>query len=159
MRPAIEMAFRLEAVKQHPDLLYRIAFSEHIQEKKFLNAAVKHGQTSSTIARSVDGKWKKFSDAFAREFPDIPRVEKELGIESTAEKAGMQYVYDGHYRIYCQYTHGTLFASVGYLDAATHPEDNRSMAGCAMIALDALISLGAEAPNRDELFARQPWRH
>jgi hypothetical protein len=159
MRPAIEMAFRLKAVRQHPDLLYRIAFSEHIQEKKFLNAAVKHNQTPPTITRSVDEKWKKFSDTFAKEFSDIPRVEKELSIESTAEKAGLQSVYDGHYRIYCQYTHGTLFASVGYLDAATDPEDNRSMAGCAMIALDALISLGAESPNRDELFARQPWGH
>ncbi|HEU0050031.1 MAG TPA: DUF5677 domain-containing protein [Nitrososphaera sp.] len=159
MRPAVEMAFRLEAVKQHPNLLYRIAFSEHIQEKKFLNATAKHDQTPATITRSVDDKWKKFSDAFAKKFPKIPRVKKELGIPATAEKAGLQYVYDAHYRIYCQYTHGTLFASVGYFDAATDPEDNRAMAGCAMIALDALISLGAESPNRDELFARQPWGH
>jgi hypothetical protein len=160
MRPAIEMAFRLEAVRQHRDLLYRIAYSEHIKEKTFLNAAAKHGKTADpTISSSVDAKWKKFSDAFAKTFPKIPRVEREIGVESTAEKAGMQYVYDGHYRIYCQYTHGTLFASVGYLDAVTDLEDNRSMAGCAMIALDALISLGAESPNRDELFARQPWGH
>jgi hypothetical protein len=66
MRPAIEMAFRLLAVRQHPNLLYRIAFSEHIQEKKFLNAAAKHGKTSSTITGSVDQKWKTFSDAFAK---------------------------------------------------------------------------------------------
>src|SRR4029453_13583641 len=34
IRPAIEIAFRLEAVRKHPDLLYRIAFSEHLREKQ-----------------------------------------------------------------------------------------------------------------------------
>ena len=29
VRPALEMAFRLEAARQHPDLFYRIAHSEH----------------------------------------------------------------------------------------------------------------------------------
>src|SRR5438093_3125023 len=39
IRPAIEIVLRLQAVKKHPDLLYRIAFSEHCQENRFLLAA------------------------------------------------------------------------------------------------------------------------
>src|SRR5215831_16129961 len=32
VRPAIEMAFRLEAARQHPDIFYRIAHEEHLQD-------------------------------------------------------------------------------------------------------------------------------
>jgi Family of unknown function (DUF5677) len=154
IRPAIEIAFRLEAVRKHPNLLYRIAFSEHLREKQLVQAAVEHGQTNPTITRGVEQKWKQFGDAFAAEFPEIPKVEERLTIECAAEKAGMKYVYDGHYRIYSQYTHGALFASIGYLDEATDREDNRAMAVCALIALDNLVSLGAKSPKRGSLFQR-----
>src|SRR4029453_13929456 len=33
VRPALEMAFRLQAVRKHPDLLYRIEFSEHHRDE------------------------------------------------------------------------------------------------------------------------------
>src|SRR5260370_18524854 len=39
VRPAIEIALRLQAVRKQPDLLYRIAFSEHCQDKKLLRPA------------------------------------------------------------------------------------------------------------------------
>ncbi len=151
IRPAIEIAFRLEAVRKHPDLLYRIAFSEHLREKQLLQAAAKDGQANPTITRSLEEKWNRFSDAFAAEFPNIRKVEEKLSIECAAEKAGMKYIYDGHYRIYSQYAHGALFATIGYLDEATDREDNRAMAGCAVIALDTLVSLGADSPNHDRL--------
>jgi hypothetical protein len=156
IRPAIEMAFRLEAIRKHPDLFYRIAFSEHLREKQLLQVAAERGQTNSTIARSVEAKWKRFSEAFMAEFPNVPTVDKKLSIECTAEKAGMKSVYDDHYRIYSLYTHGALFANIGYLDDATDPRDNQAIAVCALIPLDTLISLGAESSNRDQLVRRLP---
>src|SRR5262245_8812326 len=42
IRPAIETVLRLQAVKKHPDLLYRIAFSEHCQDERFLRAAASY---------------------------------------------------------------------------------------------------------------------
>ena len=159
IRPALEIAFRLEAVRKHPDLLYRIAFSEHRQDEHLLRVAAEQSVEQSKQpyddAQSKE-KWKRFNDAFAAEFPDVPKVEETLSIECAAEKAGMKYIYDGHYRIYCRYTHGALLASTGDLDEATDPEDNRAMAGCAMIALNALVSLGGGSPNRDDLLQRQP---
>ncbi len=154
IRPAIEMAFRLEAVRKHPDLLYRIAFSEHRREKQLVQAADDQDdqdQTNAIIMRRVEEKWKNFSDAFAEECPGISPVKEILTTKCAAEKAEMKYIYDGHYRIYSQYTHGALFASIGYLDEATDREDNKTMAGCAVIALNTLISLGAESPNHDHL--------
>lgn len=81
-------------------------------------------------------------------------MDKELSIACAAEKAGMKAVYDGDYRTYCQYAHGALRASIGGLDEATDRHDNPAMALCAFVALDTLVSLGAESPNRDRLLQR-----
>jgi hypothetical protein len=98
--------------------------------------------------------WKQFTDSFKAKFPTLQAVNQEVKIIEIAEKAGLQRFYDSHYRTYCQYTHGTLRASAGYLDDVTDPADNRTMALCTFVALDALISLGAESPNRNDLFHR-----
>ncbi len=153
IRPAIEIVFRLEAVKKQPDLLYRIAFSEHCRDEQFLRAAAEHS-TESYNDTQMKQRWRKFSDAFAAAFPKIPRVNEKLSTACAAEKAGMKPVYNGDYRAYCQYTHGALRATTGGLDEATDSHDNRAMALCAFVALDTLVLLGAKSPNRDRLFCR-----
>jgi hypothetical protein len=146
VRPAIEMAFRLEAARQHPDLFYRIAHSEHRQDKHLLRIAGKQ-----ELQAQIEKIWEQFRDAFTKEFPTIPipNVDERLLIEYLAERAGLKPFYDSHYRIYSRYTHGALHASTGNLDQATDPEDNRIMAICALVALDNLVSLGAKSPNHD----------
>ena len=95
-----------------------------------------------------------------KEFPNTPKVEQELSIAFAAEKAGMQILYAGYSRIYSQYTHGALLASIGYLDQGTDLADNPIMASCAGTALDTLISLGAASPNLEDLVrrVRERWR-
>lgn len=152
VRPAIEMAFRLEAARQHPDIFYRIAHEEHRQDKHLLR-----GQPQ--LVAENEKNWEEFKNAFVNEFPAIPipnlcdRCDR-LSIEQVAVKAGMKPFYDGHYRIYCRYTHGALHASTGNIDKATDRADNRTMAICALVALDNLISLGAKSPNHDRLVER-----
>jgi len=151
VRPAIEMMIRLEAARQHPDLFYRIAHSEHLQDKHLLRIAGRQ----ELQARS-DKIWERFNDAFAKEFPtiSIPNVDDRLTIEYLAEKAELKPFYDSHYRIYSRYTHGALHASTGNLDEATDPEDNRIIAICALVSLDNLVSLGAKSPTHDRLVQR-----
>lgn len=155
VRTALEMAFRLEAVRRHPDSLYRIEFSEHCQDEQLLREHAKRSKATYNDAQMKE-KWKKFSDAFKKEFPNVPKVNKKLTIECIAAKAGMHRIYGDHYRIYCKYTHGALLASTGDLDEATDRVDNRAIGACALIALDNLISLGDESPNRDSLERRLP---
>jgi len=142
VRPAIEMAFRLEAARQHPDVFYRIAHEEHRQDKQLMQGDP-HGLAQ------LQENWDKFKDAFVKEFPNvpIPNVKNRLSIERVAEKADMKSYYDSHYRIYCRYTHGALQGSSGNIDEATDPADNQIMGVCALIALDNLISLGAKSPR------------
>jgi hypothetical protein len=146
---------RVEAARQHPDLFYRIAHAEHVQDKHLLRIADQHKLQAYDEAQN-EKIWEQFSDAFTKEFPTIPipNVDKRLSIEYLAEKAKLEPFYDSHYRIYSRYTHGALHASTGNLDKATDPEDNRIMAICALVALDNLVSLGAESPNHGDLVER-----
>jgi hypothetical protein len=153
VRPALEMAFRLQAVRKHPDSLYRIEFSEHHRDEQLLQEDAKRSEQPYDDTQ-IKQKWKRFSDAFTTEFPDIPKVDKALTIQCIAARAGMRRIYNNHYRIYCRYTHGAVLASTGDLDEATDRADNRAMATCALVALDNLISLGAKSSNRDRLVQR-----
>ena len=142
------MAFRLEAVRQHPDVFYRIAHEEHRQDKHLM-------QNKPQLLAQHEKNWEKFKNAFVKEFPSIPipNLNDRLKIEYVAKKAVMTPFYNSHYRIYCRYTHGALQASTGNIDKATDRADNRTMAICALVALDNLISLGAKPP-RERLVER-----
>lgn len=152
VRPAIEMMIRLEAASQHPALFYRIAHSEYLQDKQLLRIA---GDDPKLQAQN-DKNWEGFKNAFISEFPTvpIPDVGDRLKIEHLAEKAGLSPFYNSHYRIYCRYTHGALHASRGNIDEATDRADNQTMAVTALLALDKLISFGANSSNRDGLAQR-----
>ena len=149
VRPAIEMAFRLEAARQHPDLFYRIAHEERRQDRHLM-------QGEPELQAESDKSWEEFKDSFTKEFPviAIPNTDARLKIECIAGMAGMKSYYDSHYRIYCRYTHGALHASTGNIDKATDRADNQIMAVCALVALHNLISLGAKSSNRDHLAQR-----
>jgi hypothetical protein len=152
VRPAIEMAFRLQAVRLDPDMFYRIAHEEYRQDRQLV-------QDQPEPQEESDKNWEVFKAAFAKDYPTIPipnlcpRCDR-LSIQRVAQKAGMKNYYDSHYRIYSRYTHGALHASTGNIDRATDRADNPTMAICALVALDNLISLGAESPNRDRLAQR-----
>jgi Family of unknown function (DUF5677) len=152
VRPAIEMMIRLEVARQHPDLFYRIARSEHLQDKHLLRIA---GNDPQLQAQS-DKTWELFDNAFKKEFPKVlvPNVDDKPSIEYLADKAKLKPFYDSHYRIYSRYTHGAVHASTGNIDKATDRADNQIMAVCALVALDNLISLGAKSSNRDRLAQR-----
>lgn len=157
VRPAIEIVIRLETASKHPDLFYRIAFSEHRRDETFLREVDKrlnNEARSKENRKRFEANWEIFRDAFTKEFPNTPKVDKELSMAFAADKAGMQILYAGYYRIYSQYTHGALLASIGYLDQGTDLADNPIMANCAATALDTLISLGAASPNREDLVRR-----
>src|SRR6266542_1067947 len=149
VRPAIEMAFRLEAARQHPDVFYRIAHEEHRQDKHLM-------QGRPELLAQNEKNWEKFENAVVNEFPKvtIPYVDEKLTIEQVAKKAGMTPFYNSHYRIYCRYTHGALQANTGNIDKVTDRADNRTMAICSLVALNNLISFGAKSPNRDRLAQR-----
>jgi Family of unknown function (DUF5677) len=155
VRPAIEVVFKLQAIERQPDLLYRIAFSEHLQDQRMARPAAERSNQLYDQA-TADAHWASFSAKYQDKLPNHQFVEQELRIYETAEKANLAAYYDSHYRLYSQYTHGTFRAMTGSFDDLTDSEDGRVMALCAWVALEVLISIGAKSPNRDELVKRLP---
>jgi hypothetical protein len=154
VRPLIETMFRVEAIRKKPELFYRIAYSETIVEdpKWIGSAASRAGATFDEAAHSK--RFKEFKEQLSKQLPNVPLEDKYISVWEIAEVAGMAGYYGSHYRTYCRYTHGALWAIGGFLTDLTDPEDNRAMGLCTWSVLDALASIGAESPNRQSLLQR-----
>jgi hypothetical protein len=144
IRTAIEAAIRLQAVRKRPELLFRIAFTEFREDKKWVRST--GGKGASAALTAVDKRWTKFKRAYHAKYPKHPLVEEELSLWHTAECASIAPYYNTHYRLYCRFTHAAFRATTGDLNRFDR-EDNRTMALCALSAIDALASLGASMLN------------
>jgi|APCry1669190288_1035285.scaffolds.fasta_scaffold25485_1 hypothetical protein len=151
VRTVIEAVFRVHAVRKKPELMYRIAYSEHIEDKKWVRPIDPSGSTSSL--QSLESNWQEFKDAYRAKYSDHQLKEEELSLLDAAKEAGLHRYYDSHYRLYCRFTHASFRASTGGLDDL-RAEDNRTMSLCAFAMTDALKDIGATAPHLAELKER-----
>jgi hypothetical protein len=153
VRPGIEAAIRLLAIRKSPELLYRIAFSEHESDAVWFRA-VSENSAQTFDETQFQKQWDDFRKKYVAEFPQYVPVDKGISLVSLAEKAGIGAYYDSHYRTYCKYAHGALRAVGGALDEVTDSEDNRTLGWCVFVALEGLPRLDADCPNLDSLRKR-----
>jgi hypothetical protein len=144
IRTAIEAIIRLQSVRKQPELLFRIAFTEFNDDKRWVRS-LQRTDVADAI-RAIDAWWAAFVGAYRMKYPEHPLTEEKLSLRRAAECAGIDGYYDSHYRLYCRFTHAAFRASTGYL-SEFEPEDNRTMTLCAFAAVEALVALGAPAPN------------
>jgi hypothetical protein len=104
---------------------------------------------------AIENNWIHFRQAYQAKYPHYPALEEELSLRRAAECAGIELerYYDSAYRLYCRYTHAALRATSGSLNKFDR-HDNRTMTLCALGAIDALVSIGAPAPNIESLRER-----
>ena len=154
VRPLIETMFRVEAIQKKQELFYRIAYSETIVEdpKWIGSAASRAGATFDEAAHSK--RFKEFKEQLSKQLANVPLEDKDISLWEIAQAAGMAWDYDSHYRTYCRYTHGALWAIGGFLTDLTDPDDNHTMGRCTWSVLNALTSIGAKAPNLQSLSQR-----
>ena len=154
VRPVIETMFRLEAIQKKQELFYRIAYSETIvEDQKWIRpAASRAGATFDEAAHSK--RFKEFKEQLSKQLANVPLEDKDISLWEIAQAAGMAWDYDSHYRTYCRYTHGALWAIGGFLTDLTDPDDNHTMGRCTWSVLNALTSIGAKAPNLQSLSQR-----
>jgi hypothetical protein len=146
VRPALETMLRLQAVRAKLYLLYRVLLREAIEaDKWFGSVARRHGIAYTRVCDR--GEWHAFRSRCAAQFGPDKLEEVPLDSYGAAAAIGVEAYYDSHYRGYCQYTHGALEAVSGSLDELTDPEDTRVMLHSAMVALEALVDMGAECPG------------
>jgi hypothetical protein len=145
--------FRLEAVRRKPGKLYEIALKDHAENQKLLReaATISGRQYDEQAAK---GRWDEIDAQFQKEFPNNQFSYHELGIAGAADVAQMMPYYNSHYRAYSQYTHGHFRATSDLLDETTDPEDTRTVAMCAFVALNTLAAIGNNIPELQPLYKR-----
>lgn len=153
VRPAIEAMFRVQALRTKPEIFYRFAYSERLEDHKwFRPAAIKVG---ASYDKDPDPPgWGAFEKAFQTEFPGVSLNRDTFSLRDAAVIVDLQDYYDTHYRMYCQYSHGALRAIGGSADELSDPEDTRTMVLCASAAIAALTAIGANSPNVESLNTR-----
>lgn len=153
IRPAIEVVFRLEAVRKDGKMLSRVAAWEHSQDQKQLRTMAEHSGSKYDEQAAIQG-WATKMANLRKEFASQALAEQPLGAADAAQIDGLMPYYNTHYRLYSQYTHGVFRATGDLLDDLTDPEDNRTMSMCAFVALNVLASMNLPTPNLKTLFER-----
>ncbi len=151
IRTAIEAVVRLQAIRKKPELLFRFAFTEFNDDKKWVRSTA--GGDIPAALSAIDKQWADFKHAYHAKYPEHLLVEEELSLRGAAECAGIERYYDSHYRLYCRFTHAAFRATTGSLNELDR-EDNRTMVLCALSGLEALLFVGALAPNIESLRQR-----
>jgi hypothetical protein len=148
VRPCIEAAFRVAAVRKVPVTLYRIAHTEWKEDLKFLEAAAANGNKVDLPIHQE--KWANQKALFAKSFAGKKLSEEYVSAYQLAEIGGWQKVYSFQYRLYCNFTHASLRSIMGW------PEhmptlDLITVGACAVVALEAARDLGGPAHRLAEL--------
>jgi len=141
VRPALEATFSGAAVIKKHGFLFRKAYSEWEEEKKmFAQHPAGEGASNKNL--------EDLKRAFEKIDPAYPIECKRATTRETADAAGLLSMYDGPYRIYCQFTHGALAAAQGHLDDATDAWDTHVVIRCVLVVLDLFQRhTPAEVPN------------
>ena len=154
VRPVIETMFRIQAIQQKPELMYRIAYSETIvEDAKWLRAAAQKAGALFDEAAHLK-RWEEFKKAYQTQFPNQTLADNYVSLWEIADVAGLAGYYDSHYRTYCRYTHAALWAIGDFLSGLTDPEDNRTMAFCAWTAINVIVSMGGASSKLQCLYGR-----
>jgi len=155
VRPAIELTIKQRAIARRPDLIYRLGLTETRSDWAWLHGLAKQvGETFDEAPHKAE--LQRFKDDCLKLFPSGDFSEARLTIEELAKAfEGGDAYYNSAYRTYCKFTHATLRAIIGSLDEVATDNDNPTMIGCVIRAVETLASIGDAAPNLDRLYTRR----
>src|SRR5437870_5415950 len=78
IRPALESAIKILAVKKQPDLLYRIAYSERLEDQKWIGAAAR--RQGKDYGPQDKKNWDELTEAYSGHFPTHKLIEQKLSL-------------------------------------------------------------------------------
>jgi hypothetical protein len=141
VRPALEAMFRLQAVRVTPALVCRIAATEKDEEEKMVRSMGRLDADQAVAA--LKSQWTDFEQKYVAKYGADAFCAEKISVYDVAKAAGMEHVYNAHYRLYCKFTHAALRAAVGGFDAVTM-RDAPLLAACTGAAIEAMGALGAD---------------
>lgn len=158
IRPLIEAAFAVEATFKKKGFLFQKSYVEYEEEKKMLNELKKCFEKDNKPTEDIQEKLLKLDlafDNFRQSFrisrPDDPLKLSKISVLDTAEAAELVSLYF-HYRIYCQFAHGSLQATSGEMDEMTDFADNHVVGWVVLLILGRLkMSAPVDMPDLNPL--------
>lgn len=152
IRTCVEATLKVGAVYEKPSALYRIAFTEHVGDRQFLTAADENNII--VTPGMIDAKWSKIKSVLSSLFPDEQLKDAAISAETLGQWSKMPDLYNFQFKLYCNYTHGTLraHATPEHFD----PElDYLTVAQCLFTALVVVNKrLDGNCPNIDAYFKK-----
>ena len=89
IRSAIEAMLRIRAVQKKPELLYRIAYTERLEIKRWVRpAARRQGKDYDEAANEC--QWTEFKGMYKEQFPNHRLEDKRLSLVDAAKLAGLE---------------------------------------------------------------------
>lgn len=151
IRTGIETALKLAAVHEKPATLYRIAYTEHEGDRKFLGAADEN--KIKITPELIAAKWQKLRLGLAPLFPGEALEDSKISTPELSVIGKMPGLYDFQYRLYCNSTHATLRAHASP-ESFIPAVDYLAVAQCLYAALVVIQSLGGNCPQIQTYTAR-----
>jgi hypothetical protein len=157
IRPCIEAAMKLAAVRVDPNNLLNIAHTEAVSDghlienfrdlaKKWL-ADGRKGVGPETVAAAEQGVidrkqlWENTRKQLGPQFPTAPAVDKYLKVLMLADAGNQGEFYGLEYAFYCNFVHATLRVANPW-PPEVHGQDILGVAKCLRLALRGMESIG-----------------
>jgi len=144
VRPLMEATAKADAAVKKPGFFFQKVRAEHEEEKKLLQEVRKiydkRREPTHRIGQLLTGlenEWQKFEQNWIKKRPQDAKNKKRYNFDDTLGEIGLGGWY-AQYRIYSQFTHGTIRAAAGHFDAMTEPADNLIIAAFTLHILFAL---------------------
>jgi hypothetical protein len=120
IRSIIELTFNAVAAFKDKYFLLNKAHSEYREEKKMPSDNETQAGLAAEFA-SIQAEWTRIIG---------PASPQSISVFQTAQKAGLESMYETAYRAYCKYSHGALRAQGGHYDEFTDSWDDRWVCNC-----------------------------
>jgi hypothetical protein len=144
IRPVIETTAAVVAAFRQNGFLFQKSYCEYAEDKKLLGEFRNILKTAKEQTGPVDQKlaelesnWKESMRRWSQLQPHIAKKCGNLSFPEILNVAGLNGWY-AQYRLYCQFTHGTMRATSGNFDEMTEPADNLIISFFTLIILDHL---------------------
>lgn len=157
IRPCIEAAMKLAAVREEQNNLLNIAYTESDGDRNLLEQYVKlakkwlaegrKGIGPETVAQAEKGVierkqlWDSIRTQLGPQFPTAPAKDKKLKPWMLAEAGKQEDIYGTEYILYCNFVHATLRLANPWPDVM-HGTDILAVSRCLRIALLGMESIG-----------------
>lgn len=149
VRPALEAAYRLNAVRLDETVFFRISYSEFLEEKKWFGSA--HRRAGIDKSKETQASLDQFKADYHKHYPSHAMIEQKFSVRDAAVTAQYENHYETVYRLFCTYTHAAFKAATDDL-SDFYEQDTHTVSFCVLSALWALVYVNVPIPELGELW-------